>query len=311
MKKQKTGILKQIARKKVLKKISEKENRIGRKLELREKKAIRKKVIKELRVRGAILGTVGILGIGGAIALNSRNNVPELPEGRIETELEQETENSKSKRDKYIESLQEGIRTEDEISTEILEKIEQEIENLKTPEEVLEYTKQIYVDNYNEQNEEKIETSDVKIRKNSFNKVFYKDKAQNGDEILRFCSESKAEKMGIGIDGEQPIISVEIRGESREAVAQYMEDYISVYSENEVVQQYEEGSLVDLAEVVQAGIDRSTSMVQEETSIANKEKYKQRFIKAVAENRQNKQKQLAKTDTSKNIEKQSIDEERD
>lgn len=39
MKKQKTGILKQIARKKVLKKISEKENRIGRKLELREKKS--------------------------------------------------------------------------------------------------------------------------------------------------------------------------------------------------------------------------------------------------------------------------------
>lgn len=309
MKKQKTGILKQIARKKVLKEISEKEKRIGRKLEKREKIAIHKKVIKELRVRGAILGTVGILGIGGAIALNSRNNVPELPEGRIETELGEE--NSKSKRDKYLESLQEGIGTEDEISAEILDEIEQEIENLKTPEEVLEYTKQIYVDNYNEQNEEKIETSEVKLRKSSSDKVFYKDKAQNGDEILRFCSESEAKKRGIGIDGDQPIISVEVDGRLSESVAYYWGDYVPVYSENEEVQQYEENSLVDLAEVVQAGIDRATSMVQEETAIGVKEEYKERFVNAVAENRQNKQNQIAKTDTSKNIEKQSIDEERD
>ena len=93
MKKRKIGILRQIARNKILKQISEKEEKIGRKLELKEKRSIRKKVMKELRVRGAILGTVGILGIGGAISLNTQNKVPRLTEGTIETEIGNDTEN--------------------------------------------------------------------------------------------------------------------------------------------------------------------------------------------------------------------------
>lgn len=311
MKKQKIGILKQIARNKVLKQISEKEEKIGRKLELKEKRSIRKKVMKELRIRGAILGTVGILGIGGAIALNSQNKVPKLPETTIESEIGNDTGNSKGKRNEYVQSLYYDAVVESGVSLDIAKQVAQEINELETPDEVLEYTKQIYVNEHNETNEEKIDTSDVKIRKSSFDKVFYMDTAQNGDEILRYCSEAEAKEKGIGIDGEQPVISVEIDGKTREKVAYYRGEYVPIYSEYEEVQQYEEGVLVDLAEVLQTGIDRATSMVQEDTWSSIKSEYKQRFINAVARNRQKKQEEIEKTDTPKNTEAQLIDEERE
>lgn len=168
-----------------------------------------------------------------------------------------------------------------------------EILDLKTSDAVLNYVKQMYVDEYNKSHEKQISVEDVSFNKSSFDKVFYKDMAENGEEILRYCSEKEAKERGLRIDGNNPVITATIRNEGgaiSEKVAQTDSGKIvNIYSQDEVVKENKNTTLTGLGNVVLTGINRATSMDQEETSWQTKDQYRLKFTKAVEEYKQGKQ----------------------
>ena len=155
----------------------------------------------------ALIGALGIVGTGGyTLGENEKSGISGIKEknGEIQidmNEVEKDiniknimNQSERNEHQVFVKELQEQSLNENLEYIEVLKKeVTQEIENLKTKEEVLSYTKQMYVDRYNGIHEEPIGVGNVTIRKNSYNKIFYEDHAKNGDIILRQCTESEAQ----------------------------------------------------------------------------------------------------------------------
>ena len=142
------GPMRRIAKKQINKEIRKQERHERRTLDIEEKREIKNNVLKKMRTRAAIFGAVGVLGIGAFALYNvNKDNIKELGEG---TKVETEMENDTNPRDEFVKGLTveipEGII--DEVKTEVFH----EVRELKTPEDILNYTKQIYIDKYNENN---------------------------------------------------------------------------------------------------------------------------------------------------------------
>lgn len=292
MSKKKIGPLKAIAKKSIQKEIRKQEIEQGRKLEREEKRQIRNTVFRKMRTRAAILGTIGLVGIGGlVIGLGSKNDETKtLPAGQT---IELDNENKENARDTFVN----GIKVDNEQeNNQLRENIENEVENLKTPQEVLDYVKEIYAQEYNKNNEEQISVDKISFYKEALDIVIYRDEAQNGDEILRYCNEYQAKQMGKGIDGDKPILKVYIRNEGmtiteKVALNEVTGKFQSVYSQNQEVKQNTDTTLENISEVVLTGINVSISMDEEGTSLKVKDTYKDRFIDALTEYEQQKNKQ--------------------
>ena len=297
----KIGPIKRAINKKVRKEIRRTERRKGRELERNEKRAIKKAIINKMRTRATILGAVGLLGITGALGIGAKKEVKQLNQG-IETQIE----NTKNAHDEFAKGLSVEIPEEDLEKTEAL----QEIENLKTPENVLNYVKQMYIEKYNENNNTEFGIENVKLYKFSENKVFYED--ENG--IQRYCTEKEYEEMGgKGVDGNLPVIEAVIAGGEKnilERVAQQQNGEITnIYNKNEIVEEDKEKTLTQLGEVVLTGINYYTSMQQEETSWGIKNEYKDRFANAIADYKREQKLEQENTNTV-NEQIQQEDDER-
>lgn len=320
-------IFKRITRKKAKERINDEfksyikkeEKEIGEKLSKEETKSLRKdffetrgrKIIEEearkARGKATVLALVGFLGVGGVggYALGTHDSkIPGITDGRtaievdmnevdkdvkIENVLQKENEDKHSV---FVKELRDAALNEEiEYINELKQEVTQEIEQLETPTEVLNYVKQMYVDRYNSINEEQIGIENVNIHKYVTDIVFYEDKAQNGDEILRYCTEKDAKENGIPIDGDLSKISVTVKTENginRENVAYHDGKFVTLYDKNEEVSADKETISCELGDILLQGIDRSTSMDEENTSREVKEIYKERLIQAVVDYRESR-----------------------
>lgn len=345
-KKEQTGIFVRITKGKADKRlnkevkefIKKKQREYGGELSKEEKKELRqqyisghrRKIIKEeakkAKIKVAALGMASMLGIGavGGYVLGSHNSkILGITDGKEKIEINMNEveknveiqnlvneEGKTSKHDIFVQGLKDqAFKEEIKRNEEIAKETEKEINELTTSDKIQEYVKELYVNEYNSQNEQQINKNNVKLYKNTENKVFYTDKAQNGEEILRCCSENEAQEKGIAIRNKKAEISVEIGDEqglqSRERVGFNGEKCMTVYGPNEEVAANEHTILCDLGKIVLYGIDTATSMDQEGTSIQNKANYKEKFIKAVTEYKQTK----AQNTQNTNVQTQKNDDE--
>lgn len=264
-----------------------------------------------------LVGTIGISGVGGyTLGRDSKKEIPgiEAQKGKIEIDMNKvekdinieniKNQNKEDQHSVFVKELQDKALNENIEYVEYLKKeTTQEIENLKTPEDVLKYTKQMYVDRYNGIHEEQIGVGNVTLRKNTQNKVFYEDKAKNGDTILRQCSESDAREMKIPVDGDLAEITVIIKKDDKlqaETVAYYKGKFVTLYNKDEEVLANRDTILCELGNVVLQGIDRSVSMDNEDTSEEIKDLYKERFIQAVVD-----YKKYRNEEVKKNVQEES------
>lgn len=301
------GPIKRMAKKQINKEIRKQEKIERRSLDIEEKREIKDNVLKRMRTKAAIFGTVGLLGIGGlGLMFNNfgKDEVKGLNEGQtVETDIGK----SQTPREKFASDLNvtipEGMI--DEVKTEVL----QEVQELQTSDEVLNYVKEIYIEQYNKNNNTDKEIDDVRFYKTSFDKVFYED--ANG--ILRYCSENEAKEMGKQIDGNLPIVEATIANEGgalSERVAQKSNgEIVNIYKQNEEVLQDKETTLTQLGDVVLAGINYSTAMEQEGNSWQTKKNYEDKFVDAIAEYREQQKPEKENTNTVNN-QIQQEDEER-
>ena len=293
MSKKKIGPLRAIAKKSIQKEIKKQERKQKRKLSREEKIQIKNAVFKKIRTRAAVFGAVGLIGISGiGIGLNSKNNDLKLPAGQ--TGIELEDENKETARDTFINGIKVEIEQED---NELRENIENEVENLKTPQEVLNYVKGIYAQEYNKNNEEQISVDQISLYKEAVDIVIYEDEAENGDSILRYCTEYTAKQMGKGIDGDKPIISAFIKNEGvniaeKVALNEKTGKFQRVYSKNQEVKENINTTLENVSELVLAGMNVSISMDKEATSLEVKDLYKERFVDALMQYKQYSDKQI-------------------
>lgn len=273
------GPMRRIAKKQINKEIRKQERHERRALDIEEKREIKNNVLKKMRTRAAIFGAVGVLGIGAFALYNvNKDNIKELGEG---TKVETEMENDTNPRDEFVKGLTveipEGII--DEVKTEVFH----EVRELKTPEDILNYTKQIYIDKYNENNNTDYGIEDVKFYKTSADKVFYKDE----QGILRYCSASEYKEMGgKGVDGNLPVIEATISDGEKdivEKVAQQQNgEIVNIYKKDEIVED-KETTLSQMGKIVLTGIDYSTSIKQENTYESVKQEYQDRFVTAISD----------------------------
>lgn len=308
MGKRKIGPIKRMAKKQINKEIRKQERHERRVLDIEEKREIKNNVLKKMRTRAAIFGAVGVLGIGGLGLMfhnMGKDDVKGLNEGQtVETDIG----NNQSAREKFASDLNvtipEGMI--DEVKTEVLH----EVQELQTSDEVLNYVKEMYAEQYNENNNTEISAEDVKFYKTTFDKVFYED--ENG--ILRYCTEKEYQEMGKkGVDGDLPVISATIsNGENniKEEVAQKQNgEIVNIYEKDEVVEQDKETTLTQLGDVVLAGINYSTAIEQEENSFQTKRNYQDKLVDAIAEYREQQNSEKENTNTANN-QIQQEDEER-
>lgn len=272
--------------------IKNQEQRKGKRLTRNQKN----KIIKRNFV---IAGLVAMLGIGGAtLALNSGKEDKQQVETNMD-ELAQEVSSAEQFRNSQ---KQENYLTQDP-------EVAKEIEELNS-QEVLEYIKEIYVEQYNEKNNEDITIDNVSLTKKTEHIALYKDEAKNGDTIIRNTSSYKAKEEGIHSLVNSTMILAEINTEDgleKEMMTNYNGEYVTVYNSFEEVEQYVQNALSSVGEVMQTGVDTAISMNQQETSKEVKEDYKEKFISAVSKYKNQKQQERL-TAKNQNIQQQETED---
>lgn len=293
------GPIKRIINKKIKEEIRRKEKIKGRRLDPRERARIKERVFRRIRTRATMFGIVGVLGVGGVVGINKIKDGPKELNQAIETDVG-------TAHDEFTKKL--NIEIPEELIDEERTEIRHEIQELKTSDEILNYVKEIYVEQYNENNNTDIGIENIKFYKESDNKVFYED--ENG--ILRYCTEKEYEEMGhTGIDGNLPMITATItNGEDKinEKVGQKQNgEIVNIYGKDEIVEKDEETTLTQLGRVVLTGINYMTAKGQEANTWDVKKKYEDRFVNAIAEYREQKN---PEKENIANNEKQQEDDER-
>lgn len=282
-------ITKAMIKREIQERIKRKEERIERQLTQEEIDKIEKGVIRKVRrentIRAAWLSIGIFLGIGagaGGHALLTAGNEPKQPNGQ-----ESESEVDIDKKDEKIE-FKNGLSVSiDQLDTmnqqenQLRKSVEAEIDELDRPQEVIDYLKNIYVDEYNNKNEQKITPAQLKIYKNREDLEIYKSTAENGDEILRSKS-----SYGDRLYNQTGVVTVYIQNENEtqeEQIANVNGKYETLYDSVDKVEKYEDNCLVDVAGIMDTGIDWLVAMDESGTSYEVKKEYKNRFIEAVTE----------------------------
>lgn len=273
-----------------IEKAEEKAWQEGRELTSKEIRKIEKTVIKKHRRENLIRALFLTMGIGIGVVGHAGYDL--LTSGNGSTGVITEIDKDK------VKPLN-PINMSDLIEGEIREKITKEINNLESPEEILNYVKEIYMKAYNEEYNTNITTENLQIHKSRFDIGITKDAALNGDEILRG-------KWGNGkIDTSTGVITARVEdGEKIDNQMTFYYDgkYRTVYSSNEEVEKYEDNFLSrEMAEVVSHGINYYVAEKNTGTSNNMKEQYKERLIQALTDyyTRENSTIQLGQNTKSK------------
>ena len=263
----------------------EEEKKIIKRVSKEEKRKMRTKAI--LVALGIMSATAGVEGIA---LLNSGNegvksNKKEITIDTEETEKDVNVINM-GDRNVFIDGIKVDTNNlNDEKNKELKENVTKEVDSLETSEEVLNYLKQFYANEYNKENNTQITFDNVRFGKTREMETLFKDKAKDGKEIIR--SRSANDEMETKVNIESGVIKAAIIQDgsiiSNQKILNDNNQYKRVYSSNENVETYEENLLVKIGKIIDKGIDWNVAMDQKENDFLIKKQYKQRFIDAIVE----------------------------
>ncbi|MFR6022168.1 MAG: hypothetical protein ACLUHC_04470 [Clostridia bacterium] len=283
----------------------EEEKRVIRKVTKEEKRKTKTKAI--LIALGLMTATTGIEGVAllnsGEKGVSSTKN--EITVDMDETEKDINVINS-GNRKVFIEGLQ--VDTNKEENKELKENVTKEVDSLESPEEILNYLKKFYANEYNKENQTQFTDENVRLRKTREIGSFFKDEANDGTEIIR--TKASDDKIKKDVDIEEGVISAAIVDNGKvisiQEVLNDNNEYKRLYNRIEEVETYKDNLLVKTGKIIDKGIDWNVAMEQAETEESVKETYKQRFINAIVEYKEN---QIEKISNSSLLDN-NIEEER-
>lgn len=283
----------------------EEEKRVIRKVTKEEKRKTKTKAI--LIALGLMTATTGIEGVAllnsGEKGVSSTKN--EITVDMDETEKDINVINS-GNRKVFIEGLQ--VDTNKEENKELKENVTKEVDSLESPEEILNYLKKFYANEYNKENQTQFTDENVRLRKTREIGSFFKDEANDGTKIIR--TKEKDDKTQRDVDITAGVVSATITDNDKiisiEKVLNENNEYKRIYNRNENVETYKDNLLVKTGKIIDKGIDWNVAMEQAETEESVKETYKQRFINAIVEYKEN---QIEKISNSSLLDN-NIEEER-
>lgn len=264
----------------IRRRIQIKEKKLNRELTKKEinqiTKSVKRKVSRENFIRGAFLSIGVLLGAGGQKLLTEGEN-----KQQEETQIDIENQDQ---RKEFLENL--SVKIEPTVLREVLqedeirENIEEEINQLQTKDAILDYIKDIYINEYNEQKGTNYTKEQVSFSKTRNGETLHDERAKNGDYIVK-----KGYKEKNYVSTEAGIIKANIKTENefiQESVLNIGNDYKTIYLEEEIVDKYEDNFLAKMGPLVDYGIDYSTVIEQEDRTEESKNEYKSRLINALS-----------------------------
>lgn len=273
-----------------------KELRTIEKIEIkREVEADLKKSITRVGLTAVAIGTALGIGFGAGIKIGSA-----LTEGKYEgIEItNQEVNNNQSEievnENSFDESLKVDVSSVVQHSEVSKETIENEIENLPNEESVENYLKEMYIKDFNQENHTNYTVEDVRFDKSRYGIEFYKDEAENGDSIVRVKNADYwQEHSNMGL------VKVSVDGNLIEQGTIYHGEYQNVYHEDENVIEAKEVNM--LGKTLSTGIDYATALKNKEGNSAGTMKtYKDRFVMAVKEYKEEQQHKITTNQYAQN-----------
>ncbi len=284
------------------KKIKEIEERTGKKPSIEIRRKIRKQIVNNnaKKMKGIAMLTATSIILAGSIGLGAGHALNESS-GRVEgvTKIENSTnidtieiangeikveEKEPSFREKYKVN-DENLERENEITNldNLKDTVTQEVEALKTDEEILNYVKKEYVEEYNKINDDKISIEDVKLYRSilgNFDEMIYRDFAQNGEEIIRVCNKEYGKEKGLsqvmGSTGE--LVYIKVNDKVKEVAVGVSNHFERGYSGSGDVIEVDENSLSEkVGKLLNAGAAYVTSQEND------KSLYKDKLIDAMVD----------------------------
>ncbi len=277
----------------------EEEKRVIRKVTKEEKRKTKTKAI--LIALGLMTATTGIEGVA---LLNSGEKGVSSTKKEITIDMDKAEKDinviNLKNRKVFIEGLEVETNKEENIEVEnkeLKENVTKEVEALETQEDILDYLKQFYINEYNKENQTQFTYENVKFRKTREIGSFFKDEANDGTKIIR--TKEKDDKTQRDVDITAGVVSATITDNDKiisiEKVLNENNEYKRIYNRNENVETYKDNLLVKTGKIIDKGIDWNVAIEQTETEESVKEAYKQRFIDAIVEYKEN---QIEKISTS-------------
>mgnify|MGYP004459222775 FL=1 len=273
--------------------INEKREESGRPLltKAQEKNVARKVVKREKRKR--MLAAIGLTALvsGGTVALlNPGTKGVEQNKNEITVDAEKAGKNvnvkNLSDREVFIEGIKVSNEKLEEINDTTLEDtVVKEVESKKTPDEVLDYLKDIYIQEYNDEYKTDFDRSNVSeiYRTREDNGFFLvKDRDQNGNEIIRYKNEYDSKDDKVDISG--GLIKVTVTDENSKIIQKVLNDGNNNYTG---IANYDNKALEKVEKIMDTGITWKDSMDNQQTDSKIKRGYKRNFIKSIVEYKEN------------------------
>ena len=276
-----------------IKEINEKREESGRPLltKTQEKSVARKVVKREKRKR--MLAAIGLTALvsGGTVALlNPGTKGVEQNKNEITVDVDKAGKDvnvkNMSDREVFIEGIKVNNEKLEEINDTTLEDtVVQEVESKKTPNEVLDYLKDIYIQEYNNEYKTNFDRSNVSeiYRTREDNGFFLvKDRDQNGNEIIRYKNEYDSKDDKVDISG--GLIEVTVTDENSKIIQKVLNDGNNNYTG---IANYDNKALEKVEKIIDTGITWKDSMDNQQTDLEIKRGYKRNFIKSIVEYKEN------------------------
>ncbi len=306
----------------------------GEKPDIDVRRKIRKQIVdnnaKKMKNRAMLTATSiilsGAIGLGTGYALNEGSGTVEgvtkteyginIDTAEIDGKVVIEVKDQKelSFRDKYkVSQDNEIVVKHGEKESELIDLYElentvtQEVKALENDEEILNYVKKEYVEEYNRINDEKINVENVKLYRSTlgnFDEIIYEDFTKNGDKIIRVCDKTYGKENELsqvmGSTGE--LVYISINGELKEIAVGVSSHFERGYSGNEEIDKIDENSLAEkMGNLLNAG----TAYVNAREN--DKSLYEKKLINAMIDYKKGKIEEITNTKVSNEKESEGFD----
>ena len=257
-----------------------------------QEKSVARKVVKREK-RKRMLAAIGLTALvsGGTVALlNPGTKGVEQNKNEITVDAEKAGKNvnvkNLSDREVFIEGIKVSNEKLEEINDTTLEDtVVKEVEDKKTPNEVLDYLKDIYIQEYNNEYKTNFDRSNVsEIYRTKEDNGFFlvKDRDQNGNEIIRYKNEYDSKDDKVDISG--GLIKVTVTDENSKIIQKVLNDGNNNYTG---IANYDNKALEKVEKIIDTGITWKDSMDNQQTDSKIKRGYKRNFIKSIVEYKEN------------------------
>ena len=257
-----------------------------------QEKSVARKVVKREK-RKRMLAAIGLTALvsGGTVALlNPGTKGVEQNKNEITVDVDKAGKDvnvkNMSDREVFIEGIKVNNEKLEEINDTTLEDtVVQEVESKKTPNEVLDYLKDIYIQEYNNEYKTNFDRSNVSeiYRTREDNGFFLvKDRDQNGNEIIRYKNEYDSKDDKVDISG--GLIEVTVTDENSKIIQKVLNDGNNNYTG---IANYDNKALEKVEKIIDTGITWKDSMDNQQTDLEIKRGYKRNFIKSIVEYKEN------------------------